>query len=61
MKDFIGFQAAASRRKIAKERTSNSVNDFAEWFVADFTRVTGTPTNAEDRSEVHDLSYQRHI
>jgi hypothetical protein len=34
---------------------------FAEWFFAGFTRVTGTPTNAEDKSEVYDVSYQRHI
>jgi len=60
MKDFIRFRAVTSRGKIVKEPTADSVNTFAEWFFVGFTRVTGTPTNAKDRSEVYGVSYQRH-
>jgi hypothetical protein len=57
VKDSIRFSAAASRGKIVELPTVDSVNAFAEWFFAGFTRVTGTPTIDEDRSEVCDVSY----
>jgi hypothetical protein len=57
VKDFIRFLAAGSRGKIVELPTVDSVNAFAEWFFAGFTRVTGTPTNKEDRSEVYNVSY----
>ncbi len=57
MKDFIRFHAASSSGKIVDLPTPDSVNAFAEWFFAGFTRVTGTPIIDEDRSEVYDVSY----
>lgn len=44
VKDFIRFSAAASRGKTVELPIVDSVNAFAEWFFAGFTRVTGTPT-----------------
>jgi hypothetical protein len=40
VKDSIRFSAAASRGKIVELPTVDSVNSFAEWFFAGFTRVT---------------------
>jgi hypothetical protein len=57
VKDFIRFHASASRGKIVELPTVDSVNAVAEWFFAGFTRVTGTPTIEEDRSEVFAVSY----
>jgi hypothetical protein len=57
VKDFIRFSAAASRDKIFKLLTVDSVNAFAEWFFAEFTRITGTPIIKEDRTEVFNVSY----
>jgi hypothetical protein len=57
MKDFTRFSAAASKGKIVELPTADSLNTFLEWFFAGFTRVTGTQTNAEDRSEVYNVSY----
>jgi hypothetical protein len=57
VKDFIRFSAAASRGKIVKLPTVDSINAFAEWFFAGFTRVTRTPTIKEDRTEVFNVSY----
>jgi hypothetical protein len=34
----------------------DSLNTIAEWFFAGFSRVTGTPTLKDDRSEVFDVS-----
>lgn len=53
VKDFR-FHAASSSGKIVELPTADSVNAFAEWFFAGLTRVTGTPTIDEDRSEVYD-------
>jgi hypothetical protein len=61
MKDFTRFSTAASKGKIVELPTADSVNTFLEWFFAGFSRVTGTETNAEDRSEVYNVSYQRRI
>jgi len=55
--DVVRFYTASSSGKIVELPTADSVNAFAEWFFAGFTRVTGTPTIDEDRSEVCDVSY----
>ena len=56
VKDFLRFHTATSRGKIVEKPTADSVNTFAEWFFAGFTRITGTPTDEEDRSEVYKVS-----
>jgi len=61
MKDFFCFHAAVSKGKIVEKMTSDSLNTFAEWFFAGFSRVTGTPTNEDDRSEVYNVSTLRHM
>src|ERR1700744_5710609 len=54
VKDFLRFYIATSKSQIDKERpTADSICTIAEWFFAGFTRVTGTDTNADDRSEVY--------
>ncbi|KAL2440885.1 hypothetical protein ABEF95_008226 [Exophiala dermatitidis] len=53
VKDFLRFYVATSRGKIVKQPTADSLNTFAEWFFAGFTRVTGTPTDADEKSEVY--------
>jgi hypothetical protein len=57
MKDLFRFYAATSQGKIVEKPTADLVNTFAEWFFAGFTRVTGTPTNDDDRSEVYNVSF----
>ena len=59
VKDFLRFHAAASKGKIKEKITSDSLNTFAEWFFAGFSRVTDTQTDADDRSEVYDVSTLR--
>ncbi len=61
VKDFLRFHAATSRGKIVTKPTADSVTAFAEWFFAGFTRVTGTLTDAEDRSEVFHIKLPYHI
>jgi len=56
VKDFLRFQAATSKGKIQEEVTCDSLNTFAEWFFAGFSRVTDTPTNDDDRREIYDVS-----
>ena len=56
VKDFLRFYVATSRGKIVKRPTADSVNMFAEWFFAGFTRVTGILTDAEERSEVYKIN-----
>lgn len=54
VKDFLRFYAATSHPQIDKERpTADAICTVGEWFFAGFTRVTGTETKAEDRSEVY--------
>lgn len=53
VKDFLRFHISTSRGKIVQQPTADSLNAFAEWFFAGFTRVRGTPTDAQDRSEVY--------
>lgn len=58
VKDFVHFYCAISRGKISKGGgvTADSVNTFMEWFFAGFSRVTGTSTDLEERSEVYHVS-----
>jgi hypothetical protein len=56
VKDFIRFYIATSYPRLAEQPTIDSINTVAEWFFAGFTRVTGTGTDAEERSEVYDVS-----
>ena len=56
VKDFLRIHAATSKGKIRGEITSDSLNTFTEWFFAGFSRVTDTPTNADNRSEVYKVS-----
>lgn len=44
---------------IMEQTTYNSLNAFAEQFFTGFTRITDTPTNEKDRSEVYDVSIFR--
>lgn len=57
-KDFLRFYIATSRGKIDENERhrADSVNAFAERFFAGFTRITGTPTDEGDRSEVYNES-----
>ena len=57
VKDFIRFYIATSTPRLDKVPTADSINIAAEWFFAGFTRVTGTETNEEERSEVYHLSW----
>jgi hypothetical protein len=59
VKDFIRFYIATSRPQLANVPTVDSINTVAEWFFAGFTRITGTDTNEEERSEVYDVSTGR--
>ena len=52
VKDFLRFYIATSHPQLADVPTTESINTVAEWFFAGFTRVTGTDTNEEKRSEV---------
>ena len=56
VKDYLRFRAATSRSKVVEKPTADSLNAFAEWFFAGFSRVTGTPTDEDERSEVYDVS-----
>jgi len=53
VKDFLRFYIATSKGKLDDRSTVDSVNTHAEWFFAGFSRVTGTPTDKEERSEVY--------
>ena len=61
VKDFLRFKAAAGKGMIVEQTTCDSLNTFAEWFFAGFTRVTDTEINKEDRSEVYDVSIFYHL
>lgn len=55
VKDFIRFAASTGEGRIAEKVTADSVNTFAEWLFAGFTRVIGTATVEEDRKEVYNV------
>lgn len=56
VKDFLRFYIATSQPRLDADRpTVDSVNIVAEWFFAGFTRVTGTDTDEEERSEVYNV------
>jgi hypothetical protein len=56
VEEFLPFCAASGRGLIVKKITADSLQTFAESFFADFTRVTGTPTDKEKRSEAFNVS-----
>jgi len=56
MKDFLRFHAAISKGRLDRCTTVDSVNTFAEWFFAGWTRVTGGIISEDDRSEVYHVS-----
>ena len=57
VKDFLRFYIATSQPRLDADRpTVDSVNIVAEWFFAGFTRVTGTDTDEEERTEVYSVS-----
>jgi hypothetical protein len=54
VKDFLRFYVATSNPQIDTKRpTADAICTVGEWFFAGFTRVTGTDTKAEDRSEIY--------
>ena len=55
VKDYLRFYIAISKGKLHKRSTVDTVNTHAEWFFAGFSRVTGTPTDEGDRSEVYNV------
>ena len=55
VEDFLRFYIASSRGRISDRPTVASVNTIAEWFFAGFTRVTGTLTNTDERSDVYNV------
>jgi hypothetical protein len=56
VKDLVRFYISISRPVLSDVPTVDSINSIAEWFFAGFTRVTGTPTDAAERSEVDGVS-----
>ena len=57
VKDFLRFYIVISRDKIVEKITNDSFNAVTKWFFAGFNRVTETPTDEEEKSEVYDVSY----
>lgn len=57
VKDFMRFYIATSRPRLTEQPSVDSINTVAEWFFAGFTRVTGTETDAEQWSEVYNVSF----
>jgi hypothetical protein len=53
VKDFLLFYVATSKGKLDKRSTIDLVNTHTEWFFAGFSRVIGTLTDKEERSEVY--------
>ncbi|EXJ72789.1 uncharacterized protein A1O5_03936 [Cladophialophora psammophila CBS 110553] len=53
VKDFARFYIATSQPRIVEVPTVDAINGILEFFFAGFTRVTGTETKDEDRSEVY--------
>jgi hypothetical protein len=52
VKDFLRFLGIMDKEG---RIMADSLNTFAEWFFAGFTRVTSTPTDERDRSEVYNV------
>jgi len=61
LKDFFRFIASVGTGMILEQMTADSLNTYGEWFFAGFSRVTGTPTDADDRSEVFNVSILYHL
>lgn len=59
VKDFLRFYIATSKSQIDDTNPiADSICTVGEWFFAAFTRVTGTETKAEDRSEVYYIRWK---
>jgi hypothetical protein len=58
VKDFLQFHAAMSKGKIKEKLTFDSLNSFAEWFFARFSRATDTPTKVI-RTKPYDTSQDK--
>jgi hypothetical protein len=56
VKNFFRFYIATSRPLLTQKPTVDSINTVAQWFFSGFTRVTGTETDAEESSEVYNVS-----
>jgi hypothetical protein len=59
IKDFFRFYIVASCGRIVAKPTVDSINTSAEWFLAGFTRITGTEINEEDRIDSYNLIITR--
>jgi hypothetical protein len=58
IKDFLWFYVATSKPQIDMTKpTRDSIQTVAEWFFAGFTRVIGTATDDEDRSEMFNVMF----
>ena len=58
IKDFLRFYVATSKPQIDTTKpTRDSIQTVAEWLFAGFTRVTGTTTDNEDRSEMFNVMF----
>ena len=56
VKDFLRFYIATSQPRLAAAKpTVDCINIVAEWFFAGFTRITGTETDEDQRSEVYNV------
>jgi hypothetical protein len=53
VKDILRFYIATSRPQIDEKPTVDSINSVAEWVFTGSTRVTGSDTDAEERSDVY--------
>ena len=56
LKNFFRFQASTMSFKVQEKPTDESLNTFAEWFFAGFTRITGTVIGETERSKVYNVS-----
>jgi hypothetical protein len=45
---------------VVEQSTAKSLNTFRKWFFAGFSRVTGTPTDADNRNGVFNVSMLYH-
>ena len=61
VKDFLRFKRAAGKGMVVEQTTCDSLNTFAEWFFAGFTRVTDTKVDKEYRNEVYNVSIFHHL
>jgi hypothetical protein len=60
LKGFFHFVAASGKGMVVEQSTAKSLNTFRKWFFAGFSRVTGTPTDADNRNGVFNVSMLYH-